>query len=56
VRFGLASEHEYQIGFLRPLFSDEGMREEQRLGASFRRLAGRSSPAGADSPARQRAA
>lgn len=41
VRFGLKSGVEYQMRFFGPLFSDEGMREEQRLAAYLRRLAPR---------------
>ena len=40
-RFGLKSGVEYQMGFLGPLFSEEGMREEQRLAAYLRGLAPR---------------
>jgi hypothetical protein len=36
LRFGLTSGHEYQVGFLGPLFSDEGMRQEQRLASTGR--------------------
>jgi hypothetical protein len=41
LRFGLTSGHEYQVGFLGPLFSDEGMRQEQRLAARLRDIASR---------------
>lgn len=47
MRFGLHTGREYQVGFLGPLFSDEGMRQEQRLASYLRGLASRfqSSPA-----------
>lgn len=41
LRIGLTSGHEYQIGFLGPLFSEEGMRLEQRLAAHLRHIASR---------------
>jgi hypothetical protein len=41
MRFGLKSGREYQMGFLGPLFSDEGMRQEQSMAAYFRFVAQR---------------
>jgi hypothetical protein len=41
MRIGLLSGVEYQMGFNGPLFSPEGMRQEQRLAAYLRRLAPR---------------
>ena len=50
MKFGLKSGHEYQMGFLGPLFSDEGMRQEQSMAAYFRWIAPRfrSSPTPSD--------
>src|SRR5258705_7058872 len=39
--FGLISGLEYQVQFLGPLFSDEGMRQERRLAAYLRHIATR---------------
>jgi hypothetical protein len=41
LRFGLTSGLQYSVGFLGPLFSDEGMRQEQRLAAYLREIATR---------------
>ena len=41
LRFGLTSGVQYQVQFYGPLFSDEGMRQEQRLAAYLRQLAPR---------------
>jgi hypothetical protein len=38
LRFVLTSGREYQVGFLGPLFSDEGMRQEGRLSAYLREI------------------
>ncbi len=56
LRFGLRSGREYQMGFLGPLFSDEGMREEQRLAAHLRRIAPRFASSRAPRTTTQRAA
>lgn len=44
LRFGLTSGREYQVGFLGPLFSDEGMRQEGRLATYLREIAPRLAP------------
>ena len=41
LRFGLTSGRQYSVGFLGPLLSDEGMRQEQRLAAYLREIASR---------------
>ena len=41
LRFGLTSGAHYQVRFLGPMYSDEGMRQEQRLGAYLRHIAPR---------------
>ena len=41
LRFGLTSGVQYQVQFFGPLFSDEGMRQEQRLAAYLRHIAPR---------------
>jgi hypothetical protein len=41
LRFGLTSGREYQVGFLGPLLSEEGMRQERRLAAYLRGIAPR---------------
>jgi hypothetical protein len=57
VRFGLESGLEYQLGFLGPLFNDEGMRQERRLADYLRGLAPRyASSRATDSHTSQRAA
>lgn len=41
LRFGMTSGVQYQVQFLGPMFSEEGMRQEQRLGAYLRQIAPR---------------
>jgi len=41
MRVGLRSGRAYQFKFLGPLFSPEGMRQEQRMAAYFRSIASR---------------
>ena len=41
MRFGLKSGREYQMGLVGPLFSEEGMKQEQKMAAYLRQIAPR---------------
>jgi hypothetical protein len=56
MKFGLKSGYEYQMGFLGPLFNDEGMRQEQNMAAYFREVASRAGLAPEPAQSSERAA